>query len=68
MDPNIDLTLLRFEDDIRMWGEEILREVGNIRDLMHYYILTIGQVLNEGKSMMMFFNVVKRVRRGLYTN
>lgn len=57
MGPNRDLSHLQSLDETVMWGEAT-----SIRNLLDSYIANKGQLLNENKSEVVFFNVTKRVR------
>lgn len=46
---------------IPVYGEATIREVVGVKKLLGCYIAGIGQVLNEGKSQVVFFKIEKTV-------
>ena len=43
-------------DDTTLMGMATIREASNMRRVLDVYLATSGQLINEGKSSIFFFN------------
>lgn len=54
---------LQFVDDTTLMGLATIREASNMRRALDVYLATSGQLINEGKSSIFFFNTPLSIQR-----
>ena len=54
---------LQFVDDTALMGMATIREASNIRKVLDVYLAASGQLINEGKSSIFFFNTPLSIQR-----
>lgn len=54
---------LQFVDDTALMGMAKVREATNLRKALDIYLVTSGQMINEGKSSIFFFNTLRLIQQ-----